>query len=520
MKVNRRKFLKMLGVVFASPLLKACDAIFGTPTTTSTPTQTTLITHTSTPSQTGTSVPPSATSTATDSATPTETQTETATGTSTASATETSTETPTQTPTPATGEFFRLHPFIEAHPEAVFIKRTSVPIKTDVQAKSYTGFAFAQEIFVFGTTSGIPLTHNIAIKANVTYTEAMGNTPEGMGIITDKHFTEGFIEGMKGSGFPAKNMYLREGNWLKNGYCSVDVAYTGYEEMAERTGIQALYFPGGRRITDLTLENLQDGTEVVWKDCPQGVVFKRIGYLAPFNQDRTWLLNIAKYKTHAMGMTLCVKNLQGMCVTPHIRFCEDTQITLQQPEYIIRDFQAGFEDQVAQLHGKHLRDGFPRWDRPGTGFTSGFGMESWAQRTCDSHSVTEVGLNIIEGIYGRNGNAFMSGPGSDGKAQDFLTNKLIFGKDPFRVDIIGTWLAGHEPGNFGLFHIARERGLSNVVNPWEIPVYLWDRYSPQPVSLLDIERTPLVTTYLRRDYNGQTEAQYHLVDEPFDYRSF
>ena len=164
--------------------------------------------------------------------------------------------------------------------------------------------------------------------------------------------------------------------------------------------------------------------------------------------------------------------------------------------------------------------GIPRWDRPGTNYNSGYGMERWAQRTCDSLSVTDVGLSVIEGIYGRNGNGFMIGPGPDGKAEDFMTNILIFGKDPFRVDIIGTWLAGHEPGNFGFFHIAKERGLSNVVNPWDIPVYLWDKNNPQQTSLSNFERIPLVTTYLRRDYNGQTEAQYHLVDEPFDYQSF
>ena len=37
------------------------------------------------------------------------------------------------------GEFFSLHPFIEAHPEAVFIKRTNVPVKTDAQAKQKCG---------------------------------------------------------------------------------------------------------------------------------------------------------------------------------------------------------------------------------------------------------------------------------------------------------------------------------------------------------------------------------------------
>ena len=41
-----------------------------------------------------------------------------------------------------------------------------------------------------------------------------------------------------------------------------------------------------------------------------------------------------------------------------------------------------------------------------------------------------------------------------GKAWDYMTNILIFGMDPLRVDLIGKWLGGHEPGNFGLFHIA------------------------------------------------------------------
>lgn len=413
--------------------------------------------------------------------------------------------------------FFSLHSFIESHPEAVFIKRTNVPSKTDAQAKQSVGFAFAQEVFVYGTTIGIPLSHKIAIKANVTHTEGMGNTEAGMGIITDKHFTEGLIKGMKGLGFQSNHMYLREGNWLKNGYCSTDLTNTGYVEMAERTGIHSLYFPEGRRITDLTLDNLQEEAEVVWKECPGGVVFRRVGYMSPYNQKDSWLLNISKFKAHYMGMTLCSKNLQGMCVSPHVRFCENEQATSQHPDFVLEDFQPDFADHVAALHAQHMQAGIPRWDRPGVDYNSGYGMERWAQRTCDSLSVTDVGLNVIEGIYGRNGNGFMKGPGPEGKAEDFMTNILIFGKDPFRVDIIGTWLAGHEPGNFGFFHIAKERGLSSVVNPRDIPVYIWDKYSPEQTSLSNLKRFPLATSYLRRDYNGQTEPLYHLVDEPFNY---
>jgi hypothetical protein len=74
-------------------------------------------------------------------------------------------------------------------------------------------------------------------------------------------------------------------------------------------------------------------------------------------------------------------------------------------------------------------------------------MEMWIQRTVDHYSLIKqnVGLNIIEGLYSQNGDGFNSGPGSDGLPEIFLTNMFIFGKDAFRVDIIGHWLGGHEP---------------------------------------------------------------------------
>jgi hypothetical protein len=85
------------------------------------------------------------------------------------------------------------------------------------------------------------------------------------------------------------------------------------------------------------------------------------------------------------------------------------------------------------------------------------------------------------------------------------------------VDIIGHWLAGHEPGNFGLFHLALERGLSTRLNPRNIPLYEWKDGQAVLTPLDTFERTPLKTYYLQRDYNGQKEPYWHLVNEPFDY---
>jgi hypothetical protein len=256
---------------------------------------------------------------------------------------------------------------------------------------------------------------------------------------------------------------------------------------------------------------------VIWKDVPDGNVFRRIGYIAPYNDDDSFLLNIAKFKTHGMGMTLCAKNLQGMVVSPYVRFCEGVDGTKNHPQQILSDFHADFEQRIDSLHAEHLARGIPRWDRPGRGADGGYGMETWAQRTCDSHSITQTGLNVIEGIYGRNGDGFNAGPGPGDKPEDFMTNILVFGKNPFHVDIIGTWIAGHEPGNFGLFHIAHERGLSPLFNPASIPLYDWNAGQPVPLALEDVERTPLVCPYLTQDYNGKNEEKYHLVDQPFDY---
>ena len=75
-----------------------------------------------------------------------------------------------------------------------------------------------------------------------------------------------------------------------------------------------------------------------------------------------------------------------------------------------------------------------------------------------------------------------------------MTNVLIFGKDAFRVDIIGHWLGGHEPGNFGLFHIGKERGVSTALNPHNIPLYRWEDAGPQLIALDQVARTPLASS--------------------------
>ena len=56
-----------------------------------------------------------------------------------------------------------------------------------------------------------------------------------------------------------------------------------------------------------------------------------------------------------------------------------------------------------------------------------------------------------------------------------------------------------------------------MLNPHNIPVYLWENGNASLSSLEDFQRFPLKTYYLQRNYNGQNEPKYHLVNEHFDY---
>ncbi len=374
-----------------------------------------------------------------------------------------------------------LHPFIEAHPEAVFIRLTHVTTRTDSQAKRREAFDLARKIFVPCESPGLSTTDRFAIKPNLTGTLGKG---KDFAIITDPYVVEGLVDGLRQVGVKAGNIYARDG-------LNVDQPGIGYQEMSQRSGVH---------YSD------DENRSPAPRECPDGVVFRRTKYLGPFEYPDTHLLNVAKLKTHSMGLTLCVKNLQGTNISPYIQFCAGLQ------KAIAADFQPDAQSHVDDLLDKHQRAGIPRWDTAKAGW-----MEMWIERTIDSYSLlrSSVLLNIIEGVYAQNGDGFTTGPGQGGVPEIFLTNVLIFGKDAFRVDIVGHWLGGQEPGNFGLFHIGKERGVSTALNPHNIPIYRWDDAGPRLVALDQVARTPLATPYLQRE----GEARFHFCNEPYAYPS-
>lgn len=196
---------------------------------------------------------------------------------------------------------FGIHPFILQNPYAVFIMSTNINRKTDSSAIKVAGLDFGRS--VFGLTddaaTGIPLTHKVVIKPNLTCrvrSHSLYTVERSMGIVTDANFVEGIIDSLKELGIAAGKFYIREVN------CPDDLADGGYPDMAQRTGIdlQGIDTP----VTELSPDKVQ------WVDVPDGVCFKRIPYLWPVNAPDTFLLNISKFKAHGMGLTLCAKNLQ------------------------------------------------------------------------------------------------------------------------------------------------------------------------------------------------------------------
>jgi hypothetical protein len=399
-----------------------------------------------------------------------------------------------------TSLYFGVHPFILQNPDAVFVMRTNVDTKTNSAVIKGVGQDFGSSVFVLtdDAENGIPLTHKVVIKPNLTCLNLGGNSFENaMGIITDVHFVEGIIESLKGLGITSGQFYIREVN------CANDLQAGGYIDMASRTGIdlQGIETPASELNPD----------QIQWMDVPDGVWFKKIPYLWPVNAPDTFLLNISKFKAHGMGMTLCAKNLQGTIAMNYQAHCTafGDEMSGVDPDHL----SPTANTDIYNNYLRHRTAGIPRWDRPGS--TGGIWQETWATRCLDNNSVTFAGLHIIEGIYGRDGNWY---DGPNGTATDYMTNYIIFGRNQFHVDNIGIYLSGHEPGNFGLLHMARERGFTSTINPAEIPVYSWDAETgATQAELASFQRYPLKTYYLQRDYLGQSESKYHLVDEAYNY---
>lgn len=389
---------------------------------------------------------------------------------------------------------FGLHSFIESNPKAVFIRRTNVREKMDAAQKLQEGLKLAREIFVPLRTGGVPTGHKILLKPNITSVRNRRPDVENWGTGTDPDFYEGILIGLKELGL--KNFHFAEANLYHAWH------YRGFMEIHERHGVR-MNEPEQR------LDKGRWNPEINWATVPDAVVYKRIPHYAPVGDSDMWLLNIAKWKGHSMCLTQSVKNEQGLVAQPYVRFCPGWQMVTGAPDHMKENIAANVEQRVQRYFENHRRNGFDRYAAPDAQKVSPIAQEIWAHKTCDNQSVMKTGLAMIEGIYGRDGDGF-------GIGDDHMANLVLFSKDKFRLDVIGLWLGGHEPGNVNVYRIAKERGLTDTFNPWEIPVYEWVDGRAVERKLSGFPRTPLKSPYLTMP----GEPMFHLANERFDYDRF
>jgi hypothetical protein len=308
--------------------------------------------------------------------------------------------------------YFGVHPFVEQHPEAVFILRTHVDYKTNSAACKRVGLDLGRSVFVPMDNTGIPVTHNIAAKPNLTAHHAVdkkrGLTLEDtMGIATDVFFVEGLFESLKELGVAGSRMHTRD----TNGGGVIEPR--GYVAMGQRVGATVR---GGKKHHCQRRTMRMMPSAFVWKEVPGGVVHPQLPYLWPFNAPNSWNLNVAKFKAHEMGLTLASKNWQGSHAAPFQRYCgkwPDIDSLQKLEKLINKECIHPKVHEVVDANFKRHTGTIPRWDTPDVPrndpayndayYYTALCMELWAHRTIDNHAASPMGLHIIEGIYGHDG---------------------------------------------------------------------------------------------------------------------
>lgn len=290
--------------------------------------------------------------------------------------------------------YFGLNDFLVYHPDAVFVLRTAVDVKTNTAAIRDAGYQLGKTLFVLkpGPDNACPVDGTVNIKPNVTsWSWDKPPIEQTMEIQTDPYFVEGIVSSLNDLAVPSANVYIREAN-----YFAQQVDGQWYSNMAQRSGVN---------LKEMKPVSQLNPAEIQWVDVPDGVWYKRIPYPWPVNAPGTCLINIAKLKSHSMGMTLCCKNLQGTNARPYVKHCTTwgTAIAGVDTKDIVTD---AFTTIRSNYHGH--KNSIPRWKTldgdTGAASAGGLWMETHSFRCLDNNSVISPLLNMIEGAYGRGTN--------------------------------------------------------------------------------------------------------------------
>lgn len=254
----------------------------------------------------------------------------------------------------------------------------------------------------------------VMMKPNVT-----AGAPRNSGIVTHPAFVGGMVDYFaEDAGVPRERLYVGEATSRLTSQAQRDLSWarSGYTEMAREKRVRLLELAdyGNVRVTPGDTVQLHN-----------------IGISRWAAADNVFYVNVPKLKTHNLGVvTLCGKNQQGVMIPVTERhLCSDA-------------WRATFGRDDRRKQGRE-------WMRVED-------HEAW-QRTI-AHMHWDVFLacrpdfNVVEGIVGRDGNAFYQG-------RNFPTGLVVAGESMAAVDLVAAHLMGFEPENLVYLQVGIERGL-------------------------------------------------------------
>jgi len=254
----------------------------------------------------------------------------------------------------------------------------------------------------------------VMMKPNVT-----AGAPRNSGIVTHPAFIGGLIDYfVEDRAMSSNRIFVAETTSRLTSQAQRDLSWarSGYAEMAREKRVQLLELAdyGNVRRTPGSTKHLH-----------------HVGVSRWAVAENVYYINVPKLKTHNLSVvTLCGKNQQGIMIPVADRhLCSDAwRVTFG-----------------ADNKKKQGRDWMSVQDH-----------EDW-QRTIahmhwDVYLACQPDFNVIEGIIGRDGNAFYLG-------RNFPTNLIIAGEHMPAVDLVGAYLMGFDPEQLMYLQVGIERGL-------------------------------------------------------------
>ena len=254
----------------------------------------------------------------------------------------------------------------------------------------------------------------VMMKPNVT-----AGAPRNSGIVTHPAFVGGLIEYfVEDAGIPAGRVYVAETTSRTTSPAQRDLSWarSGYTEMAREKRVKLL------ELADYGNVRVTPGNTVL---------LHNIGISRWAAADNVFYINVPKLKTHNLSVaTLGGKNQQGIMIPVMERhLCSDA-------------WRATFGRDEQKRQGR-------AWMRVED-------HEAW-QRTIahmhwDVYLACQPDFNVVEGIVGRDGNAFYLG-------RNFPSGLVVAGESMAVVDLVAAHLMGFEPANLVYLQVGIERGL-------------------------------------------------------------